>query len=80
VGVVPKKEPQPWSESDRAKLDELLRERDHLEWLQERRARQWGGVKAGAQWIGAVAVVLGLFKEWAVASWHLLVRWLTGQP
>jgi hypothetical protein len=64
------------SDSDRAQLDDILTEREHEAWLQQRRTRLFDTLKTGAQWITAIMIGISMLKDTAVSAWHWTLHWL----
>ena len=72
VSVDEKQKPKPehriWSESDRAALELLAKERNHRTWL-------WAMVRRWAQWIvasilGVTVIIDALLKVWKYFTGH----------
>ena len=62
------------SDSDLARLEELANEKEHEEWLRERRAKILESIKRAALWVGAVGAAV-------TYTWQALERilaWFKG--
>ena len=55
--------PPAWTDSERARLDSLLKEREFDQQLQARRAKRWESLKAWAQWITVVLAAGGVIWD-----------------
>lgn len=69
--------PDPFSESDRQRLDELLREKELSDWLREKRERAYGRIKAVTLWLAAVAAFLSVLKDAFGYILRHLKEWLS---
>jgi len=55
--------PPVWTDSERARLDTLLREREFEQQLSARRAKRWESAKAWAQWITVILAAGGVIWD-----------------
>ena len=77
--MAPKEKPD-FSESDRAALETLLREREFERRLAERRKTIRDGIKNGSQLITAVALVFTLGRDVLGLAWEWIKQSLNGGP
>lgn len=63
-----------FSDSDRARLQELAHEQEHQEWLKQRRAMILGKVKNAALWVGAV----GAAVNYSWQAFERIIAWIKG--
>lgn len=68
--------PPPLSDTDRARLDELLEEREFEDKLSKRRKLQMDAAKAWAQWLTSMAAAVIIIKELGSAAWKQIVAWV----
>lgn len=61
--MAPRKPNQDWSDSDRARLDDLLHKQELDDAIADRRKKRAETVKAWAQWIAAVSVAGGVIWD-----------------
>lgn len=55
--------PPAWTDSERARLDVLLKEREFDQQLKMRRSKRWESFKAWAQWITVVLAAGGVIWD-----------------
>jgi 3-keto-L-gulonate-6-phosphate decarboxylase len=58
-----KRDPPEWSESDRARLDSILKNHELDEEIKLRRQKRIEAIKVWAQWIAAVSVAGGVIWD-----------------
>jgi hypothetical protein len=68
-----------FSESDRAKLDQMLDEAEFQKRLDDRHKRRMEGVRTWATWLITVVAALSLIKDAAAALVKHLSDWLGGR-
>lgn len=66
------KKQQEWSESDRAALDDFIKEREREKWLSERRAMFLASAKGVFQWVTAAALAWAVLRDLGGVVW----KWL----
>ena len=57
------KPPHQWTDSERARLDDLLKEREFDRAVSARNTRRWESTKAWAQWITVIFAAGGVIWE-----------------
>ena len=67
-----------FSESDKAKLDELLDDAAFEKRLDERRKRRREEWRAWVTWVSSVLLLVNLLKEPLRELWKAASAWLTG--
>lgn len=64
--MVRKVDPPDWSESDRARLDSILRKHELDAEIADRRKKRIDAIKAWAQWIAAISIAGGVIWDGAL--------------
>ena len=63
-----------FSDSDRARLQEIASEQEHEEWLRQRRSLILGKIKNAALWVGAV----GAAVTYTWQAFERILAWFKG--
>ena len=60
---VGQQKPPAWTDSERARLDTLLKEREFAQQIKARNTKRWEAVKAWAQWIMVIFAAGGVIWD-----------------